>query len=322
MPKIIKLTEDFAEKFYDLVKQIPRGKITTYGILANALGDKRAARAVGQMLNQNPNLEEVPCHRVVRSNGELGGYVKGKSRKKELLNKENIEINNNKIKNFETRIYDKFETSHPLKKLREYQLKTKEKIILKNKYNNIRYIGGIDASYKNNKIYVVLYILDKEKNEEHIIKHSEQIPFPYIPTYLAFRETPAFLKTIKKSKIKPDIILVDGNGILHPKEIGQASQLGVETHIPTIGVAKSLLCGKLENKVTQQKPISKVLKDQKLIGYAYLSSSRAKNPIYISPGHKITSKSSLQIVKKFCNYKIPKPIRKAHILSGKYRDRN
>ena len=91
---------DFKEKCCNLVKKIPKGKITTYKEIAESLGTK-GYRAVGNVLNKNPNLITVPCHRVVKSNGEVGGYAKGMERKIELLKKEGIPIENNKIINFE-----------------------------------------------------------------------------------------------------------------------------------------------------------------------------------------------------------------------------
>ncbi len=91
---------NFREECYNLVKKIPRGKITTYKEIAKALGSK-GYRAVGNALNNNPNLISVPCHRVVKSNGEVGGYVKGVQQKIELLKSEGIPIENNKIVDFE-----------------------------------------------------------------------------------------------------------------------------------------------------------------------------------------------------------------------------
>ena len=85
------LSKTFDQRCYDLLLQIPKGKVTTYGEIAHALGTK-AYRAVGQALNRNPNLVEVSCHRVVKSNGEVGGYAGGLSRKIELLRQEGVDV--------------------------------------------------------------------------------------------------------------------------------------------------------------------------------------------------------------------------------------
>jgi methylated-DNA-[protein]-cysteine S-methyltransferase len=85
------LSKTFDQRCYDLLLLIPKGKVTTYREIAHALGTK-AYRAVGQAMNRNPNLVEVPCHRVVKSNGELGGYATGSARKLEFLIQEGVDV--------------------------------------------------------------------------------------------------------------------------------------------------------------------------------------------------------------------------------------
>ncbi|MBN2518824.1 MAG: MGMT family protein [Candidatus Altiarchaeota archaeon] len=80
------------ERVYRIVSKIPRGKVTTYGGVGKALGDKALARAVGNSLNKNPNPVKVPCHRVIRSDRSVGGYAKGSKKKEELLRREGIEV--------------------------------------------------------------------------------------------------------------------------------------------------------------------------------------------------------------------------------------
>lgn len=87
----------FSESIFELVKKIPKGKVTTYKEIAKALGNKNSFRAVGNALNKNTNLIKVPCHRVIKQNGEVGGYVLEQRAKIRLLKKEGIEIKNNKI---------------------------------------------------------------------------------------------------------------------------------------------------------------------------------------------------------------------------------
>jgi methylated-DNA-[protein]-cysteine S-methyltransferase len=79
-----------ASHVYDIVDQIPEGKVTTYGDIAKALGHPGASRLIGRILNKNPNPILTPCHRVIKSNGNIGGYAFGKTRKKELLKKEGL----------------------------------------------------------------------------------------------------------------------------------------------------------------------------------------------------------------------------------------
>ena len=87
----------FGEKIFILCKQIPRGKVSTYKKIAEAIDNPKAFRAVGNILNKNKLLVKVPCHRVVRSDGSVGGYVCGQDKKIDLLKKEGIEVKNKKI---------------------------------------------------------------------------------------------------------------------------------------------------------------------------------------------------------------------------------
>ena len=97
--------KSFYEKCYSLLKKVPKGKVTTYMKIARALGTG-ACRAVGNAMNKNPYAPEVPCHRVVKSNGEIGGFASGTGKKIEMLRKEGIEIKNNRIENLEKYVHE------------------------------------------------------------------------------------------------------------------------------------------------------------------------------------------------------------------------
>ena len=104
-------TKSFNERIYALLRKVPKGKVTTYKALAEAAGT-RAYRAVGQIMNKNPygilnctGKNMVPCHRVVAANGHLHGFAHGLKKKKELLRKEGIKINDNRIVEFEKRLF-------------------------------------------------------------------------------------------------------------------------------------------------------------------------------------------------------------------------
>ena len=92
-------------RVYKRLLQVPRGKVTTYGELAKAVGMKNGQRAVGSFMNKNPYPVIVPCHRVVMSDGTIGGYMYGKEIKIKMLRDEGIEINNNKIVNWDKHIH-------------------------------------------------------------------------------------------------------------------------------------------------------------------------------------------------------------------------
>ena len=94
------------EDVYDLLRKIPAGKVSTYGDLAKALGNPSASREIGRILGENPNPIEVPCHRVVMSDGKVGGYAYGTARKRELLEKEGVSFTNGIVRDFKNvRVY-------------------------------------------------------------------------------------------------------------------------------------------------------------------------------------------------------------------------
>jgi methylated-DNA-[protein]-cysteine S-methyltransferase len=94
------------EDVYDLLRKIPAGKVSTYGDLAKALGNPSASREIGRILGENPNPIEVPCHRVVMSDGKVGGYAYGTTRKRELLEKEGVSLTNGIVRDFKNvRVY-------------------------------------------------------------------------------------------------------------------------------------------------------------------------------------------------------------------------
>lgn len=301
---------NFQKHVLTLAKQIPEGRISTYGEIAKALGDLRASRAVGNALNKNPAPVEVPCHRVVMSDGAIGGYSLGIERKIELLKKEGVKIQGNKVINFKNILFDDFKTDAELKKLRKIQKEIKDKIILKDDFSEIKTVAGFDAAYgKGNNAFGACVVFDyKTKGvvEQLIVK--ARIDFPYISSYLSFREFPIIEKLFKKLKNNPTILMIDGNGVLHPRGVGIASHAGVLLDVPTIGVAKTLLCGEIVSNT--------VIYKGKLIGNI-LKPERAKNPIYVSPGHRISYETALSVVKNFCKYRIPEPIRNAHLLAAK-----
>ncbi|HCL99288.1 MAG TPA: endonuclease V [Fervidobacterium sp.] len=177
----------------------------------------------------------------------------------------------------------------------------------------IQYIGGLDVSYLDKYALGVLVILDNELNIVDIISQKAGVEFPYIPGFLAFREAPVILECLRKSSIKPDVLIFDGQGIVHPRGFGIASHIGVLLDVPSIGVAKSRLYGVCDKptRVGQAEPIYDEVGN--LIGYCYLS-KRNTNPIYISPGHLCDPDSALSFVKSLIRgYKLPEPTRLAHI---------
>jgi deoxyribonuclease V len=157
-----------------------------------------------------------------------------------------------------------------------------------------------------------------------VIDHAvakDTIPFPYVPGLLSFREIPMLLKAWEKLEQKPDVLLVDGIGIAHPRRLGIASHLGLVLGIPTIGCAKSVLTGTYDepgNEPGDSSPLVD-LKTGEIIGAA-LRTKRNVKPMFISPGHLITLEDSLRLVMHCVRkHRLPEPTRMAHATVNEYR---
>jgi deoxyribonuclease V len=197
-------------------------------------------------------------------------------------------------------------------------LKDKVKIILLQQ--TPEYIAGVDAAFPENEVLAVacLYRYPELFLVEETIAVTE-VSFPYIPGFLSFREGPAIIEAIQKLTIKPDLILVDGQGIAHPKGLGIASHIGVLVGIPTIGCAKSRLVGEYKEPGFRKGAWSPLQYDGKVVG-AVLRTRDHVRPLFVSPGHCIDLKTSIEIVLGCTGkYRIPEPLRRADLLSKKNR---
>jgi endonuclease V len=203
--------------------------------------------------------------------------------------------------------------------------------------NKIKYVGGLDISFdKKDPSNVCAYLTIMDYNTLEIAYETyikEKLTLPYVSGFLAFREMPSYLKLfnqLKKDKpnFVPDVLLLDGFGILHHRGCGIASHLGVVLNIPTIGVAKTILLfdGLDEKNIKNimKEEIKKGNNEYKLIGTSGKSYGTAfaitgtTNPIYVTVGHGVSNDTALEIVKKVTKYRTPEPIRNSDIKSKLY----
>lgn len=178
------------------------------------------------------------------------------------------------------------------------------------------YIAAVDASYIDEKVAAVatLYKYPELKHLQDSFS-CEKIRFPYIPGLLSFREGPSIMNAIKKLKIKPDVILFDGQGIAHPKGIGIASHIGLILNIPSIGCAKSRLVGDFDEPDKKKRSWRLIFYKGMKVGVVLRTRGSVK-PLFVSPGHLIDIDSSIEIVMKCIGkYRIPEPLRRADSLS-------
>lgn len=144
-------------------------------------------------------------------------------------------------------------------------------------------------------------------------------PIPYIPGLLSFREVPVLLEALSMLNTAPDIVLVDGQGLAHPRRCGVACHLGLETDLPTVGVAKSRLCGQHEDVPETKGGWVPLLDKAECIGAVVRTRTRVK-PLYISSGHKISLSSAVSLVLDCTTkYRLPETTRWADGLASGHR---
>ena len=202
---------------------------------------------------------------------------------------------------------------------REIQVSLARRVVAENGIISPRLIAGIDISSPDAQGLARGAVVVLRYPEFGIVEVKEarsKIRFPYVPGLLSFRESPLILAACERLSNVPDLILVDGQGIAHPRRFGLASHVGLFLDLPTIGCAKSILCGQ-HQPVTEEVGSHAELTDRgELVGAALRTKSGVK-PIYVSVGHKIDLASALQWVMKCCRgYRLPEPTRLAHLAAG------
>ena len=182
-----------------------------------------------------------------------------------------------------------------------------------------RFIAGVDISVNRwtktgTGAVVVLSYPAMEIEEIKVV--TDSINFPYVPGLLSFREMPLLLQAFEQISQAPDLVLVDGQGIAHPRRIGLASHLGLWLGLPTIGCAKSRLCGEHEIPPLEAGSSVELADNGEVIG-AVLRTKAGVKPLYISIGHMIDLPSAVHFVLGCCRgYRLPEPTRLAHLAAG------
>ncbi len=179
-------------------------------------------------------------------------------------------------------------------------------------------IAGVDCSYdiKSNLSYAFIVLMNMTDMKVLATARAElPTEFPYIPGFLSFREIPVILKALEQLPQKPDIFMVDGQGIAHPRRLGIAAHLGVITDTPAIGVAKSRLCGTYQEPDNIKGAMKPLMDKGEQIGIVMRSKDNVK-PLFVSAGHRISHKKAADItISCLSNYRLPEPTRIADKIS-------
>jgi len=190
-------------------------------------------------------------------------------------------------------------------------------LIIRGEIQGVRRVGAMDSSYirKRDLVGAVIVVMELPGfNVSEVAWEVRKAPIPYIPGYLNFREGPAYLRAFRKLRHSPEVTLVDGNGIAHPRRMGLASYIGVILDIPTIGCAKSAF---FPWEAPEEERGAYTLyrnREEEKVGFCLRSRTSVK-PIFVSPGHRVSFDFAREFTLSCCRFRIPEPLRQAHLLA-------
>jgi deoxyribonuclease V len=192
------------------------------------------------------------------------------------------------------------------------------RVVAEDALGPVRRLGGVDISTERfdpeRRVHAAIVTLDAATLAPQAeAGASDTAAFPYIPGFLGFREVPVLLAAWSRLDAKPDLVLVDGHGVAHPRGLGIASHLGVVLDLPTIGVAKSVLIGRPEGELGEALGARMPLVWRGcVLGVALRTRPRA-NPLYVSVGHRVSLATAVEwVLRTGRGYRLPEPTRLAH----------
>lgn len=282
----------------ELIRQIPRGAVTTFGDLAEGLGDIVAARWVATVLAQLP--AELPWQRVILRTGRWPGRDSARHElQRTLLAAEGVVGDGTGVAPGVSR-FTEFSGPRPLAAFSDWQRESALCVDRSPLLQRPATLAGLDLSYATPDLAVAAWVQSPRgvPRQQLELKISAPVAFPYITGYLTFRELPVLLELVRAAERKgltADVLLVDGSGVLHPRRAGIATALGVLTGRPTIGVTKHRLCGKVE--AARDDIVTWIEQDGEKLG-ARLQPPRRNTPLYVSVGHGLSLEQAVELVEE------------------------
>ncbi|MDA8173006.1 MAG: deoxyribonuclease V [Nitrospiraceae bacterium] len=203
-------------------------------------------------------------------------------------------------------------------KAKTLQRRLRARIVLAHLKEKPKFIAGADAAFDGDFALAAACVFSFPALELLDIKTAcVKVKFPYIPGLLAFREGPAVINVVKKLRPKPDVLLIDGQGIAHPERMGIASHVGLLLGIPTIGCAKSRLVGECGEPGKKAGSRVELVYKGETVG-AVLRTKDNVRPMFISPGHLVDMEDAVSIVLECARgFRMPEPTRQADLITKK-----
>jgi deoxyribonuclease V len=308
---------DLEHTLRGLILAVPPGKVTTYRALAEALGDPGAARFVAHWLASD-QATGLPVHRVVHASGALGRtWGKTPDEAVAQLTAEGVRVEGSQVDPLARYFTWDFRTDRPLARLQEEQTQVAHRVVLA-PLPAVRAVGALDVAYRGDEAVAAFVLADPDGEMLDHVTARAPATFPYISTYLSYRELPAYLAATRAADaagLRADVLLVDGNGILHPRRAGVASHLGVLLDRPTVGVAQGHLCGHANTEGMTIGEWRPVVLDNDTVGAA-LRTDRNQT-LFVSPGHRADLDSAIYLVQALTDKApLPPPLQWAHELAA------
>jgi deoxyribonuclease V len=199
----------------------------------------------------------------------------------------------------------------------ELQRQWASRVERQRRVQNLRSVAGVDAAYRGGRVRAAVAVFSFPELELVQTAIVEQpVRFPYVPGLLSFREAPAIVSAIEQLPFLPDILLCDGQGIAHPRRFGIASHLGVLLDLPSVGCAKSLLCGQYQEPIGVEAGSAVPVYDRGELVAQALRTRTGVRPVFVSIGHRVDLDFACWLVLQCCRgFRLPEPIRWADRLS-------
>ena len=199
----------------------------------------------------------------------------------------------------------------------QLQNELRQRVTTTDQTGEVRTVAGVDTGFSGDIAKAAIVVLTYPALETREVRLAHRpVTFPYIPGLLSFRETPAILAAAEGLECAPDLIIVDGQGIAHPRRFGITTHLGVLLDRPTIGCAKSRLVGQHEAVGPQPGDFAYLYDRGEIVGVA-LRTKAGSNPLYVSIGHKVDLPTAIKYVLATCRgYRLPEPTRRAHLAAA------
>ena len=195
--------------------------------------------------------------------------------------------------------------------LKKEQERLARKVELRDTFDKISLVGAVECAQINNELRATIVVLEfpsfKIIETRSYVLHN---PLPFKQGFQAYREMPAIIEAFNQLNQEPELLLVKGRGINHPRRMGIATHLGLVLNLPVIGISDKLICGKVEN--------GKIINNSEIVGFE-ITTKEFANPIYVSPGNNISLGSALSLISKMiiAPHKMPEPLHIARKISKK-----